>query len=205
MGGRAYQTLTALALAGIWAILLGAAHINGDLRFIDRIEATLTDVRTLVCGPRQPPDLVTIVAIDDDVVRQQGSYPLERATLARIVDAIARLGPKVIAVDLLLVEPGAGDGDQKLAESLAGHASVIAAAAVFAKGSQRLAADGDGPLARLPNAERFLLPLKAFTDVAAVGVVNVTTDRTGTPNRTASSATSPASSSRAWAWWWPSM
>ena len=40
---------------------------------------------------------------------------------------------------------------------------------------------GEGPLARVPNAERFLWPLKAFSDAAAVGVVNVVTDRTGTP------------------------
>jgi len=33
----------------------------------------------------------------------------------------------------------------------------------------------------VPNAERFLWPLKAFSDAAAVGVVNVVTDRTGTP------------------------
>jgi hypothetical protein len=35
--------------------------------------------------------------------------------------------------------------------------------------------------ARLPRAERFLLPLKAFADHAAVGVVNLTTDKSGTP------------------------
>src|SRR5262245_19967050 len=181
MGARAFQTLTALVLAGIWAIALGSAHVNGDIRFVDRIEATMTDLRTLVRGPKLPPDVVTIVAIDDDTVRQEGSYPVKRGTLARIVDSIARLQPKVIAVDLLLVEPGPDDGDRKLAEALAGRASVIAAAAVFAEGTQRVAADGEAPLVRLPDAERFLLPTKIFTDVAAVGVVNVTTDQTGTP------------------------
>jgi adenylate cyclase len=181
MGARAFQTLAALVLAGIWAIALGYAHLDGDIRFVDRIEATMTDLRTLVRGPRKPPEAVTIVAIDDDTVRQDGSYPLKRATLARIVESIARLDPKVIAVDLLLVDPGPDDGDRKLAEALAGRASVIAAAAVFAEGTQRVAADGDGPLTRLPNAERFLLPTKTFADVAAVGVVNVTTGQTGAP------------------------
>ena len=32
-----------------------------------------------------------------------------------------------------------------------------------------------------PTAERFLLPLKKFTDHAKIGVVNVATDQTGTP------------------------
>ena len=181
MGGRALQTLAAIGLAGIWAIGLGTAHMRGDIRFVDRLEATLTDMRTLVRGPKRPPDLVTIVAIDDDIVRQEGSYPLRRATLARIIDAIARLQPKVIAVDLLLVEPGPGDGDRRLAESLDGRPSVIAAAAIFSKGRQRVTADGEGPLARLPNADRFLMPIQTFADVTAVGVVNVETDQTGTP------------------------
>ena len=38
-----------------------------------------------------------------------------------------------------------------------------------------------GPLARLPRAEKFLLPLQRFADHAAVGVVNLTTDKSGTP------------------------
>ena len=32
----------------------------------------------------------------------------------------------------------------------------------------------------MPSAERFLLPLKTFSDVAAVGVVNVASDQAGT-------------------------
>ena len=181
MGGRAFQILTGLALTAIWAIALGVAHVNGDIRFVDRMEASLTDLRTIVRGPKQPPDLVTIVAIDDAVVAQEGSYPLKRVTLARIVDAIARLNPKVIAVDLLLVEPGPDEDDQQLSESLSRRPTVVAAAAVFSEGTQHVTANGSGPLTHVPSAERFLLPLQRFTDVAAVGIVNVTTDQTGTP------------------------
>lgn len=122
---------------------------------------------------------MTIVAIDDEAVRREGTYPLSRATLARLVDTIARLGPKAIALDLLLVDSGAEDNDEALARSLRGGASVIAAAAVYPGGEQWTV--GEGPIARVPNAERFLWPLKAFSDVAAVGVVNVATDKTGTP------------------------
>jgi len=128
-----------------------------------------------------PPDVVTIVAIDDALVNHGGSYPVARADLARIVDAIAELQPKVIAVDLLLIDRGIDDGDQALAKSLAGRPSVIAAAAVFSQASQSIAAEDDGPLARLPRAERFLLPRSRFADHAQIGIVNVTTDRSGTP------------------------
>ncbi|MER9138004.1 adenylate/guanylate cyclase domain-containing protein [Mesorhizobium sp. M0830] len=179
MSRRALPTLIALILAGLWGAGLGFAHWRGNLWLLDRVEATMTDLRTLVRGTAKPPELMTIVAIDDDAVRHEGTYPLNRATLARLVDTIARLGPKAIALDLLLVDPAAKDNDEALARSLSGGASVIAAAAVYPGGKQWTV--GEGPIAGVPNAERFLWPLKAFSDVAAVGVVNVATDKTGTP------------------------
>ncbi|MEA2821328.1 MAG: adenylate cyclase [Bradyrhizobium sp.] len=175
------QTLIALMLAGLWGFAVYFAHGHGHLRFLDRIESTMTDLRTLVRGARVPPDLVTIVAIDDTLVKQGGSYPVARADLARIIEAIAKLEPKVIAIDLLLVDRGTDEGDDALAKSLAGRPTAIAAAAVFPDASQSLPADNDGPLARLPRAERFLLPLKKFADHAQIGIVNVATDRSGTP------------------------
>src|SRR6266513_1420674 len=165
MGSRHLQTLIAMFLSGLWGAAVYFAHERGHLGFLDRIESAMTDLRTLARGVRVPPDFVTIVAIDDTMVEQGGSYPLARIDLARIVDAIARLQPKVIAIDLLLVDRGSDDGDEALARSLAGRASVIAAAAVFAQASQSIAAE-NGPLARLPRAERFLLPLKRFADHA---------------------------------------
>jgi adenylate cyclase len=69
-----------------------------------------------------------------------------------------------------------------LAKSLAARPAVIAAAAVFPEASQSIVAEDDqGPLARLPRAERFLLPLKQFADHAKIGIANVATDQTGTP------------------------
>lgn len=179
--GRALQTLIAVVLAGLWGAALGFGHLRGEMWFLERVEATMTDIRTLIRGKRNAPETVTIVTIDDDAVRREGSYPLSRATLARIVDGIARLKPKVIAVDLLLVDPGPEEGDQALARALGASPSVIAGAAVFSEGEQRISTSGDAPLARVPVAQRFLLPLKSFMDVAAVGVVNVTADQTGTP------------------------
>jgi adenylate cyclase len=181
MRGRHLQTLIALVLAGLWGFGVYFAHLHGHLRFLDRIESTMTDLRMLVRGTKAPPDLVTIVAIDDALVKQGGSYPVARGDLARMVDAIAKLEPKVIAVDLLLVDRGPDDGDDALAESLTRRPTAIAAAAVFPEASQSLAEENDGPLARLPRAERFLLPLKKFADRAGIGIVNVATDRSGTP------------------------
>ncbi|MRG58159.1 CHASE2 domain-containing protein [Phyllobacterium sp. SYP-B3895] len=181
MSGRALQTLIALVVAGIWGAGLGLAHLRGDMWFIDRVEATMTDLRTVIRGQKPAPDVVTIVAIDDEVVRQTGSYPLARAKLAELIDAIAALKPKVIGVDTLLVDPGPAEGDQRLVQSLAKAPVVLAAAAVFPQGQQLTQNDAADPLSGVPDAERFLLPLPVFGDVAATGVVNVSTDRNGTP------------------------
>jgi adenylate cyclase len=182
MGRRNLSTPIAMLLSGLWGTAVFFAHEHGHLSFLDRIESAMTDLRTLARGIRTPPDVVTIVAIDDAVVKRGGSYPLARIDLAGIIDAISQLQPKVIALDLLLVDRGTDDGDEALARSLTERPSVIAAAAVFTQSSQSIAAEKGGPLAGLPQAERFLLPLKRFADRAQIGIVNVTTERSGTPS-----------------------
>jgi adenylate cyclase len=178
---RRVQILMALVLTALWGAGVYAAHANGHLRFLDRLEATLTDWRTQVRGVQAPPDLVTIVAIDDTVVKRGGSYPLPRADLARIVDTIVQFKPKVVAIDLLLVDRSAAIGDATLANTLASGPMILAAAAIFPSASETVEAGSQGPLAALPQAERFLLPLPAFADHAEVGVVNVATGQSGSP------------------------
>jgi adenylate cyclase len=182
MRRRHIQTSIAVILAATWGFAVYFEHSEGGLRFLDRIESATIDIRTLARGERTPPDLVTIVAIDDAAVKSRGVYPLPRVELAKIVETIARLEPKVIAIDLLLIDSGTADGDEALAKALAARPAVIAAAAIFPEANQSISSDTDrAPLARLPAAERFLLPLKKFSDHAAIGIANVATDQTGTP------------------------
>ena len=180
MSNRRLYILVALLCTGLWATAICLGHSNGQLRLLDRIELALTDLRTLARGVKAPPDLVTIVAIDDGIVKHGGTYPLPRTEIAKIIDAIAQFEPKVIAVDLLLVDKGPADGDAALAKSFAARPTVLAAAAVFPETVQP-SADRDGPLAGLPTADRFLHPLPAFAERAEVGIANVTTGQTGTP------------------------
>lgn len=181
MRSRRLQILVALVLTALWGASIFAAHANGHLRFLDRLEATLTDWRTQARGVRRPPDLVTIVAIDDTVVKRGGSYPLPRADLARVVDTIVQFKPKVVGIDLLLVDRSAAIGDATLANTLATGPMVLAAAAIFPSASETVDPSSEGPLAVLPQAERFLQPLPAFADHAEVGVVNVATGQSGSP------------------------
>jgi len=181
VSARTFQTLVALVLSTLWALALGFAHWRGDVQFLDRPEGALTDLRSSVRGERAAPDLVTIVAIDDHTIAERAGYPLPRADLAAIVDTVARFGPRAIAIDLLLIDRGSDDGDAILAQAFDKRPTAIAAAAVFAEAKQLIAAQESDPLAGLPRAEKFLLPLKLFADHAAVGVVNLTTDKSGTP------------------------
>lgn len=181
MNGRTFQTLAALVLSALWALALGLGHWRGDVQFLDRAEGALTDLRLLARGQRAAPDSVTIVAIDDDTAAKKGGYPLPRADLAALVEAIARFEPRVIAVDLLLIDRGSDQSDAALARAFDKRPTVIASAAVFPEATQLMETDENGLLARLPRAEKFLLPLKAFADHAAVGAVNLTTDKSGTP------------------------
>lgn len=175
------QTLIALVLTAVWGASLGVAHLRGDIPFIDGAEATLTNLKNVLGGSRQPPDIVTIVAIDDETSRLAGHYPLPRATLAKIVDAIAALGPKAIALDMLLVDPGTEADDAALEQSLKRTNAVLAAAGIFPESRQRVADSSREPLARVPSASQFLEPLQRFAQAASYGIVNVQTDKTGTP------------------------
>jgi adenylate cyclase len=181
VSGRIFQTLVALVLSGLWAIALGYGHWRDELPFLDRAEGALTALRMVARGERPAPELVTIVAIDDDTVARTGAYPLHRADLAAIVDGIARFKPRIIALDVLLLDRGNDSGDAALALAFDKSPTVIAAAAVFPETRQSIAADEADPLARLPRADRFLLPLNTFTDHAAVGVANLIKDKSGTP------------------------
>lgn len=171
----------ALLCTAVWAVAICFGQSSGRLRFLDRVESTLADLRTLVRGVRTPPDIVTIVAIDDAMVNHGATYPLPRKELAGVIDAIARLEPKVIGVDLLLVDKGPAEGDEALARSLGARPAVLAAAAIFPDVSQPLSSDSEGPLAHLPNADRLLLPLPAFAERAEVGIANVAIGQAGTP------------------------
>jgi adenylate cyclase len=181
VSGRISQTSIALLLSFAWAAALGLGYWNGDVPFFDRAEGALTDLRLLARGERPAPDLVTIVAIDDETVARRGGYPLPRADLAALIEKIASYDPRVIGVDLLLLDPGKDGGDAALARALGKRPSVIAEAAVFPDSIQILEADDKSPLAHLPRAERFLRPLAVFAEHASVGAVNLTIDKSGTP------------------------
>lgn len=181
MKRRALLNFAAVVVAGLWGAYLGLLHVRGDAWFLDSVEATMVDARTLLRGAARPPDQVAIVAIDDETARIEGKYPLSRATLGQLIDGIQRDGPKAVAVDILLLDAGIERDDMALAQALRSSPAAIAAAAVFTEGSQSVTVESGDPSSGLPDAESFLMPPGIFADAAATGIINVATDPTGTP------------------------
>lgn len=181
MSRRTLLTIGALLLAGLWGGALGYRQLDRNIPVLERFEAALSDLRANARGERSPPDVTTIVAIDDETVRLAKRFPLPRLELAHLIERIAALDPKAIVVDILLVEPGSGDGDAALAQALQRRPTVLASAAVFPSARQDVDADTIEPLSRLPAATSFLVPLSAFSAHTATGAVNLSTDASGTP------------------------
>lgn len=153
-------------------MILALSHLDGRETPLDRIEAPLVDLRFLLTGPRPAPAGITIVAIDDDTVRDAGAYPLPRGTLARLVASLRASEAKAIALDVLLIDPGPAEGDSALAAALRNDRTVIAAAGLFGRGD---------PTGDVPAVERMIWPLPAFRSATGIGLVNIVTDHAGTP------------------------
>jgi adenylate cyclase len=160
-----------------WTGFLAQSHLSGQATLLDRIEAPLLDLRFLVAGPRPvPPDLI-IVALDDETVRDAGRFPLPRTVMADLVQKLTDLGAKAIALDILFIDPGPSAEDLALAETLGAVKAVIAAAGIFPDAQPGV----EGTPTGLPELSRVIWPIEAFRELAAVGLVNVTTDHSGTP------------------------
>ncbi len=96
-----------------------------------------------------------VVAIDERTITQTGGMRNIRTTLASALHSIAAANPAVVAIDIILSEPGDHDEDQRLADALHKVPNVI------------LASD------LVPDSGAWENPLPAFRDAAkAVGHVH---------------------------------
>ena len=182
MTNRRLHILVALALHRDCGPPRSGSAIRAAIcALLDRLESTLTDLRTLARGVQAPPDLVTIVAIDD-----------EHREARRHLSAAARGDRQDRRGDRAAGAEGHRDrspaGRQGACGRRRGAGEIARGASDRAGGggglSERRAAVRAGATDRsagLPTADRFLLPLPAFADRAEVGIANVTTGQTGTP------------------------
>jgi adenylate cyclase len=175
-------TLLFVLLAAAWSSFLGIRHLTATGTALDRLENMSLDWRHLLAGSRPPPRDVVIAAIDDETIRQIGSFPLPRSALGRIVRGIAARNPQVIAIDILFLDPGPPDADQELVDALRSTRAIIGAVASFdSRGENEepvLLATADEAV---PRPTGVVWPLDKFRTAARVGLSNISTDELGVP------------------------
>jgi adenylate cyclase len=182
LSSEALLTLAFVVIGLLWGGFLAGQHMAGRDRAFSRFEYLTLDWRFVLAGSRPAPRGVVIAAVDDDTLREAGSYPLPRDVLARIVRELAAHGPQVIAIDMLFVDPGKPDTDVLLADALRASPAVIAAAGLFDK--DRASSSGRPDLMNadvVPAPADVLWPITAIRSAARTGLVNVSTDETGVP------------------------
>lgn len=158
--------------AAVWASTIATPHRAGQSSFLDPLETALVNLRFSTFGAIARPDNVVIVAIDDATLAVANPLGQGRQNLADIIDAIAAAGASVVAVDILLPDKGDASGDRALAATLETRPTVIAAAGSFTPDPT-----GQG----VPITQDVLWPQPAFSQVSDVGIVNISTDHSGTP------------------------
>ncbi|MCC0808214.1 CHASE2 domain-containing protein [Methylobacterium sp. W2] len=172
--------LAAMAVCCGWSLFLVRPHLRGDAAFYDRIESLLTDMRFPLVGPKPAPDDVVVIAIDDATIAAAGAYPVPRTYLAKLLRTLAAKAPKVIAVDVLFLDPGKPDSDADLADALASSPTIIGMAASFPRGGREARAR-QGPVENIPVAQTILRPVMELRSATRLGLVNVSIDAGGTP------------------------
>ncbi|HSE50339.1 MAG TPA: CHASE2 domain-containing protein [Terriglobales bacterium] len=118
----------------------------------------------------QPPQRspVVLVLIDDDSLQRYGRWPWSRTRLAELTERIHIAGARVIGLDILLAEPQTPEADRALAAALA------------RSGGTAVLVDKIG---RFPDGPRWIEPLPAFAEHAAVGHAQAVLDLDGVCRR----------------------
>jgi signal transduction histidine kinase/CHASE2 domain-containing sensor protein len=95
------------------------------------------DFTMRVAGPVSPEAPITIVAIDEESLNE-GNWPWPREKLAELVKGVARSRPRVLALDIVLDDPGSEEGDAALAQAIAQNPSVVLPARIVTEdGAER--------------------------------------------------------------------
>lgn len=155
----AIRTIYLLVLVAVLPVLVW----NG---LIQQLDANLTDVLLRFRGPvhSQAVNDIVLVALDDSTAARYGPLPLRRSLLAQGISRLASFGPKSVALDVLLSEPGIPAEDRVLAESLSPLPSLVLSTAL-----------GSDPSA----SDRWILPIPEFAGSHLIGHVHVEADADG--------------------------
>lgn len=156
--GWAVRALCGVAIAAAIPVIAW----NG---FVQQAGAQLTDILLRLRAPAGTPGVreVVLVAIDDGTASRYGPLPLRRSILAEGIEKLAQLHPTVIALDILVAEPGDAAGDAALAGALGRAPHAIVSAALDAGGGR----------------ERWVQPIPGLAAIATTAHVHAAQDSDG--------------------------
>jgi class 3 adenylate cyclase/CHASE2 domain-containing sensor protein len=109
MRTRSRKRAVLVAIRG--TLLVSLAVILEAGGYLTPLESLLYRERVRHCQGYQPQPAPSLVHldVDDNTLNDVGHWPWPPATLARIVDEVARAQPKVLEMDVLFAEPAEGD------------------------------------------------------------------------------------------------
>jgi signal transduction histidine kinase len=114
---RKNSLLYAAVLAGCFAVGFGVGFTTVGERFDDVFYDFLT-THSAVVDARSLRTHAVVVAVDEDTLRAQGGMRRIRPILADALRQLSAIGPKVVALDVVLADPGDPKEDADLAEAL---------------------------------------------------------------------------------------
>jgi signal transduction histidine kinase len=134
--------------------------------FVRQVNAALGDVLMRLRGQVASHSAAQIVllAIDDQTAARYGPLPLRRSLLAAGLNRLAAAGPKILALDLLISEPGIPADDEALAAALRRFPRRVIGAAIAGSAGSRPA---------------WILPMLLLRAGAAIGHTHAAPDADG--------------------------
>lgn len=100
----------------------------------ERVEVLTLDyrfhLRNLIAPPPVPEDIV-IVTVDEESLRTYGRWPWPRKLQSQLIRSILKMGPKVLAIDILYPETETNAVDEEMGRILEQHRGSIVLATSF--------------------------------------------------------------------------
>ena len=146
--------------------ILGLAAILHP--FAESLEQSGLDLLFHLRGARKPPPEVVVIAIDNRSARAFNLQPARkwpRDLHARMVEALARNGAKVIAFDLFMEDEQSAEGDRRLAGAMAYAGNVVLCQALVSR--IRHLDEWQTARGQFASLEQLISPIPLFADSAA--------------------------------------
>ena len=118
----------AVALFAVVCIYL----VSDGVVLLRNLETEALDHRFRLRGPISPRPETAVVLIDDRTLIELGRLPIDREWYARAIDRLAADGARVVALDVLMAEPGPEDADRAVALAIRRAAGAMATVVPFA-------------------------------------------------------------------------